>query len=179
MITSAMELVNKIRNIPDFPQKGIIFRDITTLLQDAQAFRFVIDAIIDYFRDKDVDVIVAIEARGYVIAAPVAYNLGVGLVPVRKPGKLPAETISEDYELEYGKNTLEIHKDAIKPGQKVLIIDDLIATGGSCLATKKLVERLGGVVVGFGFVIELEFLKGRRLIQEHDIFTLVKYSEEK
>lgn len=170
-----IDLKEKIRNIPDFPKPGILFRDITTLLQDPGAFRYCIDKLTEHFKGKDVDSVAAIEARGYMLGAPLAYHLGVGFIPVRKPGKLPWKTIKEEYSLEYGTNVLELHEDAIKKGSRVAIIDDLIATGGSSLATKKLIERLGGQVVGFAFIVELLDLKGRELLRGHEVFSLVQY----
>lgn len=170
-----IDLKEKIRNIPDFPQPGILFRDITTLLKDPEAFRYVIDKLTEKFKNQKIDYIAAIEARGYMLGAPLAYNLGTGFIPIRKPGKLPWETISEEYSLEYGKNILELHTDAVKKGNKVLIIDDLIATGGSSLATKNLIEKLGGEVVGFAFVVELLDLKGRELLKGYEVLSLVQY----
>lgn len=170
-----IDLKEKIRNIPDFPQPGILFRDITTLLKDPEAFRYVIDKLTEKFKNQKIDYIAAIEARGYMLGAPLAYNLGTGFIPIRKPGKLPCKTISEEYSLEYGKNILELHTDAVKKGDKVLIIDDLIATGGSSLATKNLIEKLGGEVVGFAFVVELLDLKGRSLLKGYEVLSLVQY----
>lgn len=170
-----IDLKEKIRNIPDFPQPGILFRDITTLLKDPEAFRYVIDKLTEKFKNQKIDYIAAIEARGYMLGAPLAYNLGTGFIPIRKPGKLPCKTISEEYSLEYGKNILELHTDAVKKGDKVLIIDDLIATGGSSLATKNLIEKLGGEVVGFAFVVELLDLKGRALLKGYEVLSLVQY----
>ncbi|NMA95531.1 MAG: adenine phosphoribosyltransferase [Clostridiales bacterium] len=170
-----MDLRQAIRVIPDFPKKGVSFKDITTLLQDKEAYTYTIDYLIEYCRDKDVDVIVGPEARGFVIGAPLAYGLGVGFVPVRKPGKLPGETIQYEYELEYGKDALEIHRDAITPGQRVIIADDLLATGGTAFATAKLVEELGGEVIGFVFIIELSYLKGRDMLTDYEIMVPVKY----
>jgi adenine phosphoribosyltransferase len=170
-----MELASLIRDVPDFPVEGILFKDITTLIRDADAFREVIDQMTEHYADIDVDLVVAIEARGYILGAPLAYALGAGFVPVRKPGKLPAGTISESYTLEYGTNTLEIHEDAIKPGQWVLVVDDLLATGGSARATVNLVERLGGKVAGVAFMIELDFLHGRDILEGYDILSLIHY----
>lgn len=170
-----INLKEKIRDIPDFPQPGILFRDITTLLRDPEAFKYVIDSLTDRYKSLKIDFVAAIEARGYMLGAPLAYHLGAGFIPVRKPGKLPWKTIKEEYELEYGKNTLELHTDAVTKGEKVLIIDDLIATGGSSLATKNLIERLGGEIVGFAFVVELTALKGRDLLKGYDVFSLVQY----
>jgi adenine phosphoribosyltransferase len=164
-----------IRAIPDFPQPGILFRDITPLLKDARAFSSTIDMLGDEFIDTDVDYIVAIEARGYVIGAPLAYKLGAGLIPVRKPGKLPYTTIKADYTLEYGTNSLEVHSDALAAGHRVLIVDDLLATGGTAAATKTLVERMGGEVVGAGFIIELASLAGRAKLGSTPVKALLAY----
>ncbi|MBC7262786.1 MAG: adenine phosphoribosyltransferase [Chloroflexi bacterium] len=168
-----MDLAKMIRDVPDFPVKGILFKDITTLCKDPDAFQEAIDSLVDRYLDQDIDIVVAIEARGFIFGAPLAYELGAGFVPVRKPNKLPAETISAEYSLEYGTNVLEMHTDAIKPGQKVLVVDDLLATGGSAKATVQLVERLGGKVVGIAFLIELAFLKGRELLKGYDVFSLI------
>jgi adenine phosphoribosyltransferase len=156
---SAEELRAKIREIPDFPKPGILFYDITTLLKDPVAYKESIDLMLAPWRDDKVDLVVGMESRGFIFSAPMAYLLDAGLVPVRKLGKLPAETITVEYALEYGSNTLEIHRDAIQPGQRVLIVDDLLATGGTVRGTIDLVERLQGEVVGLGFLVELEFLK--------------------
>ena len=171
-----MELASLIRDVPDFPIEGILFKDITTLTKNADAFRDVIDWMVDLYADSDVDCVVAIEARGYIFGAPLAYKLGAGFVLVRKPGKLPAKTISESYELEYGTNTLEMHEDAIEPGQRVLLIDDLLATGGSARAAINLVERLGGTIVGVAFMIELDFLHGRDELEGYEVQSLIHYS---
>lgn len=171
-----MNLKDKIRVIEGFPTNGISFKDITTLLQDAEGLKECINQMADKFKDLDVDLIVGPESRGFIFATPLAYLLGTGFVPVRKPGKLPAETIKYEYELEYGKDSLEIHKDSIKPGQKVLIIDDLLATGGTMKAAAKLVEQLGGVVVGLGFLIELVDLNGREKLSKYRVESLVKYN---
>ncbi|MCL5025864.1 MAG: adenine phosphoribosyltransferase [Chloroflexi bacterium] len=170
-----VDLAAKIRDIPDFPQKGILFKDITTLLKDPDAFHCAVDMLTETYRDKVVDVVVAVESRGFILAAPVAYNLGAGFVPVRKLGKLPAESIRVDYALEYGTNTLEMHRDAIQPGQRVLIIDDLLATGGTVAATVDLVERLGGEVIGLAFLIELLFLRGREKLPGREILSLIQF----
>ncbi|MGI5835109.1 MAG: adenine phosphoribosyltransferase [Chloroflexota bacterium] len=170
-----MKLEEKIRDVPDFPIKGVLFKDITTLLKDADAYHQAIDSLVERYRDKGIEIVVGMESRGFIFAAPMAYNLGAGLVPVRKLGKLPAETVRVEYSLEYGTNTLEIHKDAIKPGQKVLIIDDLLATGGTTAATIQLVEKLGGQVVGVAFLIELTFLRGRDKLKGYDIFAQIQY----
>lgn len=157
-----MNLAEHIRDIPDFPKAGILFKDITTLIGHPPAFRATLDQFQERLQGLGADAIVAVEARGYIFGAPLADRMGLRFVPVRKPGKLPYETISEDYELEYGSNTLEIHSDALKPGEKVVIIDDLIATGGSAAATVSLIHKLGAEVVGFACVIELAFLAGRQ-----------------
>ncbi|MCX7871348.1 MAG: adenine phosphoribosyltransferase [bacterium] len=166
-----------IREIPDFPKTGVNFKDITPLLRDKKAFQYVVDTLSHYFIDKNIDIVVPIEARGYIIGSAVAYKLSAGIVPVRKQGKLPSEKIAAAYQLEYGEEVLEIHTDLIKPGENVLIVDDLIATGGSAEATKKLVENLGGKVIGFAFIIELSFLNGREKIKDYDYFALLKYDK--
>lgn len=170
-----MDLKKVIREVKDFPQPGIGFKDITTLMQDGEAFKYTIDQFIKDLKDKEVDVIVGPEARGFLMGTPVAYGLGIGFVPVRKPGKLPHETERYEYGLEYGTDVLEIHKDAIKPGQRVAIVDDLLATGGTMEAAAKLIEKLGGEVVSMQFLIELEFLKGREKLSQYDINSLIKY----
>lgn len=152
---------NKIRNIPDFPKKGIMFRDITTAIKDPAAFREIVDYFYNVYKDQEIDYIAAIESRGYIFGAPLAYKLNVGLVIIRKPGKLPAEVEKIEYDLEYGTDSLEVHKDAIEEGKKVLIIDDLLATGGTVCAACKLIEKIGGVISGMAFLIELSELKGR------------------
>jgi adenine phosphoribosyltransferase len=164
-----------VRDVPDFPQEGIVFKDITPLLADDLAFSTVIDLIVVHFGRGNVDKVVGIEARGFILASPVAYHFGAGFVPVRKADKLPWETESADYELEYGTATLEIHKDGIAAGERVLIVDDVLATGGTARATAQLVERVGGKVVGIACLIELEFLHGRDKLGDHDLFTLIRY----
>jgi adenine phosphoribosyltransferase len=161
--------------VPDYPKPGIVFKDITPLMNDGEAYKYATDRIVDYAKDKQIDLIVGPEARGFIIGCPVAYSLGVGFAPVRKEGKLPRETIKVSYGLEYGKDVLTIHKDAIKPGQRVLITDDLLATGGTIEATIKLVEELGGVVAGIAFIIELTYLEGRSKLDGYDILTLMQY----
>jgi adenine phosphoribosyltransferase len=168
-------LKSLIRDIPDFPKKGIVFKDITPLLADEVAFSSVIDMIVVHFGRGNVDKVVGIEARGFILASPVAYHFGAGFVPVRKADKLPWDTESEEYELEYGTETLEIHKDAFEPGERVLIVDDVLATGGTAEATAKLVERLEGKVMGIACLIELSFLKGREKISSYDFFSLLNY----
>lgn len=170
-----MDLKENIRTIPDFPKKGVLFKDITTLLKAPEAYIYTVDTLVNFCKDKDVDVIVGPEARGFVIGAPVAYALKVGFVPVRKPGKLPAETINYEYKLEYGTDALEMHRDAIKPGQRVIVVDDLLATGGTALAAVKLVEKLGGNVIGVFFVIELSYLNGRTLLKDYNVKSVVEY----
>jgi adenine phosphoribosyltransferase len=173
-----MDLKSHIRSIPDFPKKGIVFRDITTLLKNPQAFKAAIDELCDHFVHSGADLIVGPESRGFIFGAALAYKMNLGFVPVRKPGKLPAETQSESYSLEYGTDSIEIHKDAIYPGARVLMIDDLLATGGTMLAACRLVEKLGGKVVGIGFLIELNFLKGREKLVNYPLFTLINYETE-
>ena len=170
-----MDLKQTVRVIENFPKEGISFKDITTLLQNGEALKFAIDEIIADLKDKDVDLIVGPEARGFLMGTPVAYGMGVGFVPVRKPGKLPWEVESFEYDLEYGSNILEIHKDAIKPGQKVAIVDDLLATGGTMEAAAELVEKLGGEVVSMQFLIELEDLDGREKLTKYNVNSLIKY----
>jgi adenine phosphoribosyltransferase len=174
-VTSTDDLRAKIREVPDFPKPGILFYDITTLLKDPESFREVIDRMADQVKDARVDLVVGMESRGFIFSAPLAYKLGAGFVPVRKLGKLPAETIEVEYELEYGTATLEIHKDAIKPGQRVLIVDDLLATGGTVMGTLELVRRLGGEVAGLSFMVELTALHGREQLGEFTINTLLTY----
>ena len=172
---SAEELRAKIREIPDFPKPGILFYDITTLLKDAAAYREAIDLMLRPYAGKGIDIVVGMESRGFIFSAPMAYQLHAGLVPVRKLGKLPAETLTVEYALEYGSNTLEIHRDAIRRGQNVLIVDDLLATGGTVQGTIELVERLAGKVVGLGFLVELEFLKGPERLGGHSVTSVIQY----
>jgi adenine phosphoribosyltransferase len=173
--TATADLAAKVRDIPDFPKPGILFKDITTLLKEGPAFKAAIDGLIGQVRDKKIDVVVGMESRGLIFGAPIAYALGVGFVPVRKLGKLPAEVVTVEYDLEYGSATLEMHKDAIAPGQRVLIVDDLLATGGTVAGTIELVKQLRGEIVGLAFLIELTFLKGRDRLQGYDIATLISY----
>lgn len=170
-----MDYKQFIKIVKDWPEKGVQFKDITPLMADGKAFKSAINEIVEFAKEKEVDVIVGPEARGFLIGCPVAYELGLGFVPVRKKGKLPREVIEMDYGLEYGKNTLTIHKDAIKEGQRVLVTDDLLATGGTIEATIKLVEKLGGKVVGCAFLIELAYLDGRKKLEGYDMLTLMKY----
>lgn len=173
-----MDLKSLIREVPDFPKPGISFKDITTLLKNGEALRHVTDQFAAHFQSANPDVVVGAESRGFLFGAPLAYKLGTGFVLVRKPGKLPAATEKVSYDLEYGQDSLEIHADAIKPGQKVLIVDDLLATGGTISATAELVKRLGGEIVGFAFIIELDFLKGRDKLAGYDVLSLVHYDSE-
>ena len=168
-------LAQKIRDIPDFPQPGILFKDITTLLKDGPALRLAIDELHQRCRGYGAAKVVGMESRGFIFATPLAYLLGVGFVPVRKLGRLPAETVRAEYTLEYGINTVEIHRDAIAPGERVLIVDDLLATGGTCRATIELVEELGGVVAGIAFLVELTLLHGRERLGGYDIQALISY----
>ena len=170
-----MELKDYIRNIKDYPKEGILFRDITTLLKDKDAFKLAIDKIAEQVKDKKVDLIVGAESRGFLIGSALAYKMNSGFIPVRKKGKLPYKTISEEYALEYGTDTLFMHEDAIKKGDNVLVVDDLIATGGTALAMIKMVEKLGGNVIGSSFLIELEELNGRKEIEKYPINVLIKY----
>ncbi len=174
-VTSADDLRKLIREVPDFPKPGILFYDITTLLKDPTAFREVIDRMVDQVRDTPIDVVVGMESRGFIFSAPIAYKLGAGFVPVRKLGKLPADTIEVEYDLEYGTATLEIHRDAIQAGQRVLIVDDLLATGGTVQGTIELVQRLGGEVAGLSFMVELSALRGREQLSQFTIHALLTY----
>lgn len=173
-----MNLSDYITTIPDFPQKGIMFRDITTLLQNGEAFSYAVKKIAEYAKSKGATVIVGPEARGFMFGCPVATDLKIGFVPVRKPGKLPRASISEEYSLEYGTNTLSIHADSLKKGDKVVIVDDLLATGGTALAGAHLCERLGAEVVGMAFVIDLKDLNGRKLLKDYDVYSLLEYEGE-
>jgi adenine phosphoribosyltransferase len=169
------DLKSHIRQIPDFPKPGILFYDITTLLQNSLTLRVTVDRFVWLFAERRIDKVVGIESRGFMFAPIVAYDLNAGFVPVRKPGKLPAEKVRETYDLEYGTDTLEMHRDAIRPGENVLIVDDVVATGGTAAATARLVESLGGVVAGFGFIIELTFLDGRKKLGGYDVASLIQY----
>jgi adenine phosphoribosyltransferase len=171
-------LEKSIRNIPDFPKPGILFRDVTTLIQNKEAFKKAVDLLAKKYKGKGFDKVVGVEARGFIFGAAVAIKIGAGFVPVRKKGKLPHKTISATYELEYGTDTLEIHKDAITPGEKVLIIDDLLATGGTVKAVTQLVNQLGGRICGIGFVIELVDLHGKDKLKEYPLYSLVKFKGE-
>ena len=175
MAVQTGDLAAKIRDVPDFPKPGILFKDITTLLKDGAAFHAAIDGLLAKIGKRPIDAVVGMESRGFIFAAPIAYQLGVGFVPVRKLGKLPADVVSVEYDLEYGSATLEMHKDAIKPGARVLIVDDLLATGGTVAGTIELVKQLKGEIVGLAFLIELAALKGRDKLSGYEIATLIKY----
>jgi len=170
-----LEIQSLIRAIPDFPIPGILFRDITPLLKDPAGFKAAIDLFVERYRDREIDAVVAMEARGYMLGAPLAYAIGAGFVPVRKPGKLPGAKHVEEYALEYGTNSLEIHDDAVGRGQKVLIVDDLLATGGTAAATARLLERLGADIAGFAFLIELKALEGRKALGEREVTSFISY----
>ncbi len=170
-----MNLKDYIQSIPDYPETGVIFRDISPLIGNGDAYQFAINQIVEFAKEKNAELVVGPEARGFIISCPVAFKLGIGFVPARKKGKLPRETVEVEYSLEYGSAFLQLHKDAIKPGQRVMICDDLLATGGTIKATIELIEKLGGIVVGCAFLIELEDLKGKELIQNYEMFTLMKY----
>lgn len=173
---ASFDFASHIIDIPDYPQPGVVFKDITPLLSDAEALHAVVEALADHYKDSGVTKIVAPEARGFMVGTPIANRLGVGFIPARKPGKLPRETVSVTYDLEYGTDTLEIHKDAIEPGDKVVILDDLIATGGTVQAVAKIVESMGAELIGFGCILELSFLKPREVLApagEHDVFSLI------
>ena len=170
-----LDLKSRIRDIPDFPKKGILFRDITTLLKDTEAFQKVIDKITCFYEDEGIEKVVGIESRGFIMGAPVAYGLSAGFIPVRKPGKLPSDIYEAKYELEYGTDTLTVHQDAITPGERVLVVDDLLATGGTIAATLDLLKQLGAVVVGVAFLIELAELKGRDKLAGYQVLSLISY----
>ena len=170
-----MDLKKYIADIQDFPEEGVLFRDVTPLLADKEAYRESIRLIKEYTQDKNVDVVVGPEARGFLFGCPVAIELNAGFVPVRKPGKLPREVVSQKYELEYGHNEIQMHSDSIQPGQNVLIVDDLLATGGTVEAAASLIEKMGGNIVGIVFLIELEALNGRKLLEKYDVYSVLKY----
>jgi adenine phosphoribosyltransferase len=176
--TAEEEFKAAIRRIPDFPKKGIIFRDITTLWKDGRLLKRSTDVLYEHYKNKRIDAVLGIEARGFVVGAPLAERLGVGFIPLRKVGKLPGDKISESYDLGDGTATLEMHRDAVEKGERILIVDDLIATGGTALAAAKLVEALRGTVVGFAFVVELSFLGGLDALKGYDVFSIVKYASE-
>ncbi len=171
------ELKQLIREVPDFPKPGILFYDITTLLKDKDGLRGAIDGFRDHYAGKQVDVVLGVEARGFIFAPALAYAMHAGFIPVRKPKKLPSVCVSETYDLEYGTDTLEMHEDAVGKGKRVLIVDDLLATGGTAAAVTRLVEKLGGEVVGLGFLVELTFLNGRNKLGSHDVFSLLQYDK--
>jgi len=175
VIMTLEDVKTYIRDIPDFPVEGVVFKDITPLLGNVEAFDWVIQEIKSQFADKGITKIVGVESRGFIFGAPLALSLNAGFVPVRKPGKLPADKIRRDYSLEYGKAALELHRDSIQPGDRVLIIDDLLATGGTSTAARELVEELGGEVVSFAYVIELGFLEGRKRLGDYNVYSLLKY----
>lgn len=164
-----------VREIPDFPIPGILFRDVTPLLRDPRGLPEVVEILAGTYRGAGIDLVAGIESRGFIFGAPLAIRLGAGFIPVRKPGKLPAEKVSREYALEYGTNVLELHADAVEPGQRVLLVDDLLATGGTAAASAHLIEALGGEVAGIAFVIELEFLEGRRLLEGYDVVSLIRF----
>ena len=170
-----MDLKSKIREVPDWPKKGISFKDVTTLFEDAEAFKYTIDKLCEPYENEKIDIIAGIDARGFLLAAAMAYKLGTGIAIIRKKGKLPYKTISREYALEYGSNTIEMHKDTIKPGMKVLIVDDLLATGGTMAAAIDLVEELKGKIMGIDFIVELDALKGREKIKKYKLRSLVHY----
>tara|TARA_B100000809_G_C15027230_1_gene490620 strand:+ start:358 stop:894 length:537 start_codon:yes stop_codon:yes gene_type:complete len=172
-----MDLKKYVSEVSDWPKEGVSFKDITTIMDNGPAYKYATDQMVEYAREKEVDIVVGPEARGFIIGCPVAYSMGIGFAPVRKEGKLPREVIKYEYELEYGTNVLTMHKDAISPGQRVLITDDLLATGGTIEATIHLVESLGGIVVGIAFLIELEYLGGRKLLEGYDTISLITYDE--
>lgn len=171
-----MDFKEYITIVKDYPKEGIRFKDITTLMENGEVYKKAIDEMAQFAKDKSIDVVVGPEARGFVVGCPIAYSLGIGFVPVRKEGKLPREVLKVEYGLEYGKDSLTVHKDSIKPGQRVLIADDLLATGGTIDATIQMVEQLGGVVAGIVFLIELDYLEGRKRLDKYDIFSLTQYS---
>ena len=170
-----MDLKQYVSEVENWPKEGVSFKDITTIMDNGPAYKYATDQIVEYAAAKDVDIVVGPEARGFIIGCPVAYSMGIGFAPVRKKGKLPREVLEFEYELEYGTNVLTMHKDAIKPGQRVLITDDLLATGGTIMATIKLIEAMGGIVVGIAFLIELEYLNGIELLDGYDTISLIKY----
>ena len=173
-----IEFKSYIRDVPDFPKKGIVFKDITTLLKNADALKETIEALCEPYRDYDIDMVVGVESRGFIFGAAMAEALGAGFVPVRKPGKLPADTETEEYTLEYGTDSIEIHKDAIQKGMKILLVDDLLATGGTAAASIRLIEKLGGEVIGAAFLIELSFLHGREKLGDIPLHVLIQYNQE-
>jgi adenine phosphoribosyltransferase len=173
--SESVRLEDWIRDIPDFPQKGVLFKDITPLLQDGKAYHTALDSLAAHYEGMGIQTVVGVESRGFILGAPLAYLLNCGFVPVRKFGKLPSQTINVEYALEYGTNIVEIHSDAVQPGERVLIVDDLLATGGTVHAAIELVEKLGGHIAGIAFLVELTFLKGREKLPNYDVFALIKY----
>jgi adenine phosphoribosyltransferase len=178
MNSTIAQLRQSIRSIPDFPKKGIVFRDITTLLKDRDTYHKTVDLFFEKYKESKIDKVVGIESRGFIIGGALAYKLNVGFVPIRKPGKLPAKTLREDYKLEYGSDAIEIHKDAVNPGDRILLHDDLLATGGTMNAACKLVENLGGKIIAVTFLIELAFLNGRNLFSNYNVDSLIRYDHE-
>lgn len=178
MVTQLHELAATVRNVHDFPKKGIVFRDITTLLKDPEAFKKANDIFFNRYRDSRIDKVVGVESRGFIFGSSLAQRLGVGFVPIRKSGKLPSSTLSEQYSLEYGIDSIEIHQDAVVKGERVLLHDDLLATGGTIRAAARLIERLGGAIVEIAFLIELRFLEGRQHLKGHDVFSVIQYDAE-
>lgn len=174
-IRTVNDLKEKIRDIPDFPQKGVLFKDITPLLKDPACYRRAVELIASRYRDQNIDLVVGVEARGFILGAPVAYDLGAGIVPVRKPGKLPYRTLKASYQLEYGTDDLEVHQDAVQPGDRVLIVDDLLATGGTVGAVISLVEQLEGKIIGVAFLVELTFFEGRKKLCGYETFSLIQF----
>jgi adenine phosphoribosyltransferase len=174
----AIDLRAKIRTVPDFPKKGVMFKDITTLLQDHEAFHYAIQEMLKHFRDKRIDKVVSAESRGFIFGSAIAYELGAGFIPLRKPGKLPWRKIREEFATEYSKDAFEMHEDAVDNGENVLIVDDLLATGGTMQAATKLIEKLGGKIVGITMLIELGFLNGREKLKGYDVFTVINYDKE-
>lgn len=172
------ELIRTIRSVPDFPKKGIVFRDITTLLKDRSAFARAADILYEHYRHERIDKVVSIESRGYILGAVLAYRLNAGFVPIRKPGKLPAETLREEYSLEYGSDAIEMHTDAIRRGERILLHDDLLATGGTMQAACRLIERANGIITSLSFLVELSFLNGRQRLGKYDIFSIIRYDSE-
>ena len=178
MVDRMHQLAKSIRTVPDFPKIGVMFRDITTLLKDPLAFRTALEVFGDRYKNKGIQKVVCVESRGFIFGSALALELGAGFVPIRKKGKLPAETLREEYALEYGTDVIEIHRDAVQEGEKILLHDDLLATGGTICAATKLVEKLGGSIVGLSFLIELSFLKGREKLQGYDVFSIIQYDAE-
>ncbi len=178
MVVDVRLLKDAIRSVPDFPKPGVVFRDITTLIGNGRYFRLAVDAICEKYLDRNIEAVVCMESRGFIFGSAIAYRLGAGVVPVRKKGKLPYQTYRAEYELEYGMDALELHKDAFPPGSRILIVDDLLATGGTAAATARLVKNLDANVIGVAFVIELTFLKGREKLRGYDILSLVQYESE-